>query len=471
MPDPCESALLTDLSQLAMLQAYWQHAMEEVAVFELYVRRLPVHRGFMVAAGLEQAVEFIERARFSPEELEWIEACGRFAPGFARWLSGLRFTGDVWALPEGTLFFPDEPILRVVAPIAQAQWLETRLLNLVHYQTAIASKAARSVLAAQARDVIDFGLRRAHGAEAGLLAARAAYLAGFAGTTNALAGLRFGIPVFGTMAHSFVQAHDEEAAAFARFAESFPDHGVMLLDTYDTLAAARCVAHMAPSLAARGIRIKAVLLDSGNLGELSRQVRAVLDGAGLCDVMILASGNLDEYQIHALTGAGAPIDGYGVGTSLVTSSDAPSLDAVYKLQEYDGQARRKRSSGKSTWPGRRQVWRHRDGNGCFVGDVVGLQGEAQAGEPLLQPVMREGCRAVPLPGLAQVRQRCRDQLACLSPGLQSLRPPWPPYPVEVSARVRALAAAVDRRECANCGRVAGECEWGSRDLRPAALKP
>jgi len=441
-----ESALLTDLYQLTMLQAYWQHRMDEIAVFELFVRKLPAERAFLVAAGLEQALEFIEQARFAPDELEWIEASGRFAPGFSRWLSELRFTGDVWAMPEGTLFFSDEPILRVVAPIAQAQWLETRLLNLVHFETTIASKAVRSVLAAEGRDLIDFGLRRAHGAEAGLLASRAAYLAGFTGTATALAGAHFGIPVYGTMAHSFVQAHDGEFAAFTRFAESFPRNAVLLLDTYDTVAAAHCVAQLAPQLAARGIRVKGVRLDSGDLGALARAVRTVLDRTGLHEVTIFASGNLDEYRVQALVAEGAPIDSFGVGTSMTTSSDAPYLDAVYKLQEYAGIARRKRSTGKSTWPGRKQVWRRRDRDGCLCGDLVALEEEPQQGQALLQAVMRAGRRVTASPTLESARLRCRDQLAALPPALRRLHPPWPNYRVEISAGLQALAAAVDRRQ-------------------------
>jgi nicotinate phosphoribosyltransferase len=444
MKSASESALLTDLYQLTMLQAYWQHGMDGEAVFELFVRKLPEHRAFLVAAGLEQALDFIAQARFADDELAWIERSGRFAPGFAPWLSELRFTGDVWALPEGTVFFADEPILRVTAPIAQAQWLETRLLNLIHFQTAIASKAARTVLAAQGRPLIDFGLRRAHGAEAGLLAARAAYLAGFAGTATVLAGARFGIPVFGTMAHSFVQAHDDEVEAFARFAESFPQHTVLLLDTYDTLAAARRVVELAPRLAARGIRIKGVRLDSGDLAGLARAVRRILDDGGLKEATIFASGNLDEARVAELVAAGAPIDSFGIGTSLTTSSDAPYLDAVYKLQEYAGAARRKRSTGKSTWPGRKQVWRRRDANGLFCGDLVALQEEPGDGEPLLVPVMRGGQRLAQ-PSLEEARRRCREQLAALPPALRALAAPPSAYPVTISAGVRALAGAVDAR--------------------------
>jgi len=447
MTDITRSLLLTDLYQLTMLQAYWQHRMNEVAVFELFVRKLPPGRRFMVAAGLESALDLIENARLDSAELAWVDGCGRFAPGFAEWLGNLRFTGDLWAIPEGTVFFPAEPILRVVAPIAEAQWLETRLLNLVHLQTLIATKAAHCVLAADGRDLIDFGLRRAHGAEAGLLAARSAWLSGFAGTATALAGLRFGIPVFGTMAHSFVQAHDSEAAAFKAFAESFPDNAVLLIDTYDTVAAAHTVAHIAPELAARGIHVKGVRLDSGDLDALSREVRSVLDGAGLTDAIIFASGNLDEQILHELVAARAPIDSYGIGTSLTTSSDAPALDAVYKLQEYAGLARRKRSAGKATWPGRKQVWRFTGEQGNFGHDVVALESEGYEGTPLLNEVMHRGARLGAVVELADSRRLCADQLAHLPPALRASPTgvSATAYPVNISARVQALADEVDRR--------------------------
>jgi len=349
-------------------------------------------------------------------------------------------------MPEGTVFFPNEPILRVVAPIAEAQWLETRILNLIHFQTVIASKAARAVLAADGRALIDFGLRRAHGAEAGVLAARAAYLAGFAGTATAYAGHRFGIPVFGTMAHSFVQAHDDEAQAFTDFAESFPDNAMLLIDTYDTVAGARCVAGIAPRLAERGIRIKGVRLDSGDLDALSREVRRVLDAAGLRDAVIFASGNLDEQRVHALVAAGAPITSFGVGTSLTISSDAPYLDAVYKLQEYAGQARRKRSAGKATWPGRKQVFRTLDAGGRLAGDTVALADETFPGVPMLAEVLHGGQRIAPSPPLALARTRCAAQLAALPPRLRTLDGPWPAYPVTISLAIRTLADDVDQRQ-------------------------
>jgi nicotinate phosphoribosyltransferase len=443
--EAAHSLLLTDLYQLTMLQAYWQHGMQAPAVFELFVRALPPCRRFLVAAGLESVLDLASHARFTPEELAWIDGCGRFAPGFAQWLEGLRFEGDLHALPEGTLFFPNEPMLQVVAPIVQAQLLETRILNLLHFQTVVASKAARAVLAAEGRTLIDFGLRRAHGAEAGLLAARSAWLAGFDGTATALAGPRFGIPVFGTMAHSFVQAHDDEAAAFERFAESFPTNAVLLIDTYDTLAAARKVVALAPRLAARGIRVKGVRLDSGDLEALSVGVRKLLDEAGLREAIIFASGNLDEYRVRELVRAGAPIDSFGVGTALTTSSDAPYLDAVYKLQEYDGRPRRKRSTGKATWPGRKQVWRQRDADGRIARDVVGLADEQQPGTPLLVEVMRAGQPLAP-GSLLDARHRCAYELGRLPPALATIDVDAvaPGYPVEISPRVRALASELDR---------------------------
>ena len=419
------SPLLTDLYQLTMLQAYYEQDMTETAVFELFVRKLPPGREFLVAAGLEQALAYLEGLRFAPEDLQWIERSGHFRADFATRLEQLRFTGDVHAMPEGTLFFPDEPILRVAAPMPEAQLVETRLLNLVHFQTVIASKAAHVRRAAPGKGLIDFGLRRAHGAEAGLLAARAAYLAGFDGSATALAAPRFGIPVFGTMAHSFVQAHESEAGAFAHFAAAFPNNAVLLVDTYDTLQGAR-------RAAATPGKLKGVRLDSGDLDALSRQLRRILDDAGHRDAIIFASGNLDEARIAALVAAGAPIDSFGVGTSLTTSADAPYLDAVYKLQEYAGRARRKRSTGKATWPGRKQVWRKLDAAGHYERDVVTVEGDAQPGAALLTPVMRGG-RRLAQPALAEMREHCRAGLARL-----------PAPVVEIAPALRRLADEVDR---------------------------
>jgi len=441
--NPLSSPLLTDLYQLTMLQAYFEAGMVGTAVFELFVRKLPPARNFLVAAGLEQAVEFLEGLRFGPEELAWIRSSGLFKPEFAAHLERLRFTGDVHAMPEGTVFFPNEPVLRVTAPMPEAQLVESRLLNLVHFEVMVASKAARSVLAAPGKLLVDFGLRRAHGGEAGLLAARAAFLAGFSGSSVALAGPRFGVPVFGTMAHSFVQAHDSEVAAFRHFARAFPGSALLLIDTYDTVGAARKVAAIAPELAREGISVRGVRLDSGNLGQLARDVRAVLDDAGLQATTIFASGNLDERQVRDLVAAGAPIDGFGVGTSLVTSSDAPSLDAVYKLQEYAGRPRRKRSTGKATWPGRKQVYRRSGADGRFAGDTVTAEADPQPGEPLLEPVMSGGKRVRALPTLATARERARAQLARLPAALAGLDDALVPYPVEIAPSLHVLAAEVD----------------------------
>lgn len=427
--DAAKSALLTDLYQLTMLQAYFERGMTETAVFELFVRKLPPGRDFLVAAGLDQALQFAAGLRFGEQELDWIRSCGIFKPRFAEELARLRFTGDIHAMPEGTVFYPNEPILRVTAPMPEAQLLETRILNLVHFQTVIASKAAHVRLAAPGKGLIDFGLRRAHGAEAGLYAARASFLAGFDGSATAAAAPLFGIPVFGTMAHSFVQAHDSESAAFAHFAAAFPDNAVLLVDTYDTVEGVR------KAVAVPG-KLKGVRLDSGDLDALSKEARKILDAAGRSGAIIFASGNLDEARIAELIAAGAPIDSFGVGTSLTTSADAPYLDAVYKLQEYAGRPRRKRSTGKATWPGRKQVYRHYADEGRFARDVVALERDAQAGEPLIHPVMVRGQR-LPQPVLVESRTHFLEQLRRLPARL--------PYPVEIAPALRALAEEVDRR--------------------------
>ncbi|MCL5059606.1 MAG: nicotinate phosphoribosyltransferase [Candidatus Thermoplasmatota archaeon] len=440
--NPATSVLLTDLYQLTMLQGYHDAGMEDVAVFEFFVRRLRPGRGFLLAAGLEHALEFLEQVHFTPEELEWLASTGRFRPAFLASLETLRFTGDVHAMPEGTVFFPNEPILRVTAPIAQAQLVETRLINLLHLQTLIASKAARSVLVAPDRLLVDFGLRRAHGAEAGLLAARASYLAGFSGTSTVLAGQQFGIPLFGTMAHSFVQAHDDEALAFEHFAHAQPENVVLLIDTWDTEAAAHKVVALAPRLATAGIRIKGVRIDSGDLAGHARRVRAILDAGGLNHVMIFASGDLDEVALRDMLAVAAPVDGFGVGTRMDTSSDLPYLDCAYKLQEYAGKARRKRSEGKATWPGRKQVYRRHDADGRMARDVVTLESDAQPGEPLLEPVMREGRRLAQAPSLPDVRRHAAANLARLPEPLRRLEEFE--YRVEISPVLHTLAAQVDR---------------------------
>ena len=441
--DPGKSPLLTDLYQLNMMQAYLDHDDTKLAVFEFFVRKLPARRGFLLNAGLEQALEFLKQLRFSSDELDWLAGTGRFGRNLVDYLRELRFTGDVHAMPEGTVFFANEPILRITAPLPLAQLIETRLMNIIQLQLLVASKAARMLLAAPGKLMVDFGLRRAHGAEAGLMAARASYIAGFAGTATVLADKVFGIPIFGTMAHSFIEAHDDEKAAFEMFARSRPDNLTLLIDTYDTEAGARKVVALAPALAARGIAVRAVRLDSGDLIALSKNVRRILDAGGLADVRIFASGGLDEDAVSRMLRAGAPIDGFGMGTSLTTSSDVPSLDCVYKLQEYAGLPRRKQSIGKETWPGRKQVWRRYDQTGSMCGDVLSVETDQQEGEPLLHLVMQGGSRVAPSPKLADIRMRAERELKRLPEPLRRLE--TENYPVEVGEALSRLAAEVDKR--------------------------
>ena len=433
------AALLTDLYQLTMLQSDYEHGMEETAVFEFFARGLPENRGFLIACGLEQVLDYLETVRFTPKELDWLSTYGRFSSDFIDKLATFRFTGDVYAMPEGTVFFPDEPILRVVAPLPEAQLVETRIINLLQFQTVIASKAARMVLAAPGKTLVDFGLRRAHGAEAGLLAARASYVAGLSGTATVEAGKLWDVPLFGTMAHSFIQAHDDEAVAFEHFARSHPDNVVLLIDTYDTEDGARKVVDLAKKLAADGISIHGVRLDSGDLGDHAVKVRRILDDGGLQETTIFASGDLDEYKLAAL--ADTPITGFGIGTKLTTSADAPYLDCAYKLQEYAGKPRRKRSEGKATWPGRKQVFRKLNMGGRIDADTLTLEGDEGSGIPLIMPVMEAGKRLA-TPSLGQIRARAATALATLPDAARRLESPKP-VPVTVAPALHALAKQVD----------------------------
>ncbi len=443
MPVSLTSPLLTDLYQLTMLQGYLARGMQEIATFEFFVRELPEGRNFLVAAGLEQALEYLEGFAFSPEEIAWLAGTGRFREEVLEWLRTVRFTGSVWAVPEGTIVFQDEPLLRVVAPLPQAQLVESRLINLLHFQTLIASKAARCVLAAPGKLLVDFGMRRAHGAEAGLYAARAAWIAGFDGTATVSAGARFSIPIFGTMAHAFIEAHDSEMDAFRSFAHAQPGNVVLLIDTYDTERAAHKVVRLQQELAAEGITIQGVRIDSGDLERQARAVRAILDQGGCRHVTIFSSGSLDEYRLQALLQSGAPIDGFGVGTLLDTSADRPYLDCAYKLQEYAGTPRRKRSEGKATWPGRKQVWRQlRDG--FFHHDILTVEGDPQPGRALMREVMRNGRRTDPPESLAVIRARLAEQLRALPTRLRSLSARQP-YDVRISPALQALAREADRR--------------------------
>ncbi|MBV6474877.1 MAG: nicotinate phosphoribosyltransferase [Rhodocyclaceae bacterium] len=438
------SALLTDLYQLTMLQVYHDRGMNGTAVFEFFVRKMPEHRNFLLAAGLEQVLDYLETLRFTEQELDWLAGCGRFGRGFVDSLAALRFTGDVAAMAEGTPFFPDEPILRVAAPLPQAQLVETRIINLLQFQVMVAAKAARVRLAAPGKLLVDFGLRRAHGAEAGLHSARASYLAGFDGSSNVQAGMLWDIPLYGTMAHSYIQAHDSEMQAFEDFARSHPKATTLLIDTYDTEGAARRLAPLARRLAGEGIAVNAVRIDSGDLAAHARNVRQILDTDGLPGVKVFASGNLDEYRVRDLVAGGAPIEGFGVGTRMNTSADAPYLDCAYKLQEYAGLPRRKRSEGKATWPGRKQVLRSVGQDGRLAGDLLTSADAAPAGEGLLREVMRGGNRLAPSPPLQEVRRHALAELARLPDALRGLAAA-PAYPVTVAEPLRALAREVDGR--------------------------
>jgi nicotinate phosphoribosyltransferase len=426
-----------------MVQAYLDRGEDKQAVFEFFIRRLPPQRGFLLAAGLADALDYLEGLRFSAQEIDWLKSSKRFRPNLIDYLAAFRFTGDVHAMPEGTACFPSEPLLRVSAPLPQAQLVETRLINILHYQTLIASKAARMVLAAPGKNLADFGLRSAHGAEAGLFSARASYIAGFGGAANVEAGARYGVPVVGTMAHSFVQVHDDEARAFEDFARARPDGVILLIDTYDTEAGARKVVELAPRLKADGIAIRGVRIDSGDLAAAARKVRAILDAGGLTDVIIVVSGGINEHVLQQMMAAKVPIDAFGIGVNLDASVDAPALDCAYKLQEYAGKPRRKLSEGKATWPGRKQVWRRYGPDGRMAGDVLSLEDDDQAGTPLLRLAMRDGKRIQPTPMLAEVRAHAGRELEQLPEPLRRLEPEAS-YPVEVAEKLVKLAAQADR---------------------------
>ena len=435
--------LLTDLYELTMLQTYYEHGMTDEAVFELFMRRAP-ERGFFVSAGLDQALGWLENLVFGDEELEWMAGSGLFNAAFIERMRDFRFTGTVRAMPEGSLFFAEEPVLQIVAPLPEAQLIESRLMNIVHYQTLIASKAVRSRMAAGDVPVIDFGMRRAHGGEAGTWAARACYLAGFGATATCLGSARYNIPPTGTMAHAFILAHDDEATAFERFARSHPDNVVLLIDTYDVRRGAERVVEVAEKLAPDGIRIHGVRIDSGDLAANARMTRSILDAGGLTETRIIVSGGLDEYRIEALQRENAPIDGIGVGSNVDTSADAPFLDSAYKLHLYQDRPRGKHSAGKTDLPGRKQVFRHIEA-GRMSGDVIGLADEDLPGSPLLETVMREGQRVGEGQAwdLESARLRLGDGLTQLAPDYRALREP-DAYPVTLSPGLVALRDALAR---------------------------
>jgi len=422
-------ALFTDLYELTMMQAWLAEGLTDTAVYTLFVRRLPARRNFLLACGIDAVLDHLEQLTFSDEDLDYLRGLGSFSEDFLTWLRGFRFTGDIYAVAEGTPVFANEPIMEIVAPIASAQLVETVVMNQIHVQTVLASKAARIVAAARGRTVIDFGTRRAHGIDAAVKGARAYYVAGVNATSNLLAGKQYGIPVAGTMAHSYVQTHDDERDAFRAFARMFRGT-VLLVDTYDTLRGVeRAIEtiHSAPD----DLGVSALRLDSGDIDALSRETRRRLDAAGLQRIRIFVSSDLDEHVITRLLAAGAPVDGFGVGTGMAVSADAPSLDLVYKLAEYAGRGRTKLSREKSVLPGRKQVFRRVE-HGRAVADVIGLADERLEGEPLLRRVMRGGTREGAPTELKMIRDATAEQLASLPTHVTALEAADPPYPVSIS---------------------------------------
>lgn len=436
-------ALLTDLYEFTMAAAYVaEGTAERSATFSLFVRDLPPERGFLVAAGLDDALAWLEGLHFGPADLEVLRATGvDFGGEFLDWLGQARFTGTVRAVPEGTVVFAGEPLLEVDAPLAVAQLAETFLLNQVTLQTTLATKCARCRLAAGDATVVDFALRRTQGADAGMKVVRCARIAGIDATSNVAGAARYGLPAAGTMAHSYVQAHgdeEEEEAAFRVFARRYGEQTVLLVDTYDTVRGVERAIAVAREMREQGVELRGVRLDSGDLAELSRRTRELLDEAGFPGMRILASGGLDEYEVERLRAAGAPIDAFGIGTGMGVSRDAPTLDSVYKLVQLDGRPLRKTSEGKATWPGRKQVWRRAG----FAGDVLGLAGEAAPprAEPLLVEVMRDGRRTDPgATDLDAAAGRCRAALAALPEGVRRLRRA-DAYAVEPSEALAELTA-------------------------------
>jgi nicotinate phosphoribosyltransferase len=447
--DPHEVSLLNDLYEFTVAAAFFERGMTGVASFEVMVRRFPASRGYMIAAGLERVLELIEDFHFDTAALEHLESLHLFKPEFLAHLAQLRFSGSVRAIPDGSIFFAGEPVMEVRGPLIEVQLLEPLILNQLGFASLTATKAARCFSVASGRRLVEFGLRRGQGADATLIAARSAYMAGFSGTSNVLAGKRYGMPVFGTMSHSFIMAHESERQAFEDFVRSFPRLNTMLVDTYDTAQGVRNVAELAKRLAADDIKIQAVRLDSGDLYHLSRQARAILDQQGLNEIAIFASGNLDEYRIAELLRAGAPIDAFGVGTSLTVSDDAPSADYTYKLTDFAGRPRLKTSAGKATMPGRKQVFRGIDAGGHFAQDLIGLMDESSAGvtrefkpaiakiTPMLQTVFDNGRRAEAAVTLDRSRDRFMSEFAMLGAKQRSLTNPAA-YPVRVTAALNAM---------------------------------
>ncbi len=438
---PQNMGLLTDLYELVMADSYLRHGMNEPATFDLFIRGLPPNRSFLVSAGLEQVLYYLEHLRFDDEQIRYLAGLRLFSDDFLKYLRGFHFTGDVWAIPEGELVFAMEPLVEVTAPRIEAQLVETFLLNTLNFQAMIASKAARVVLAAAGRGVVDFSPRRDHAADAAMKVARASYVAGCVGTSNVLAGMHYGIPVYGTMAHSYVMSFADELSAFQAFARDFPHNAVLLIDTYDTIQGARNAVTVAREMASRGHRLRGIRIDSyetiEELAALSRRVRAICDDAGQTEVQVFLSGDLDEYRIEELLAKGAAAGAFGVGTRMGTSEDVPNLGGVYKLVEDRSGPKIKLSTGKATLPGRKQVWRVQASTGAMR-DTITLRDDPSPPDatPLLTQVMAGG-QTIRRDSLDAMRSRCHDRLAGLPQALRDLQA-TPPPPVGLSDRLQAL---------------------------------
>lgn len=439
-PKPTSLGLFTDLYELAMSQCYFEEGMDAPATFSLFVRKFPPNRSYFVSAGLEDVLRYLEDFHFAPEDIDYLHQTDMFSADFLDYLKNVGFTGEVWAMPEGRLYFCDEPILEITAPIIEAQLVETYVINQMNLQSLIATKAARTIWAVQGRSVVDFGLRRTQGVDAGLKVTRSSYIAGCQSTSNVLAGLQYKIPVTGTMAHSFVASFEHESDSFRAFARSFPDDTVLLIDTYDTIQGAHKAVEVGKEMEANGKRLVGVRLDSGDILRLSKEVRRILDEAGLGYVKIVASGGLDEYQADHLVRNGAPIDSFGVGTKMAVSADAPWLDIVYKLVRYQDRPVLKLSTDKASLPDEKQVFRYRGEDGYLAKDVVALRSENTnntGSEPLLSRVMGGGKTLIRLPDVQEIRKRLREEFSLLPLNYKSINEPEC-YPVEISSRLRSL---------------------------------
>ena len=443
LPLPLDDlGLFTDLYELTMSQAFFRQGMNAVATFSLFTRTYPDNRGYFIAAGLEAVLDYLCNLSFSVESIDYLKSTGMFANDFLEYLKGLKFTGSVRAIPEGRLYFTEEPAIEITAPLIEAQLAETLIINQVNLQCLLATKAARCVWAAQGRGIADFASRRTQGTDAALKMARASYIAGFSSTSNVLAASRYGIPPVGTMAHSFISSFSSELTAFRAYAESFPDRTVLLVDTYDTITGTWNAVQVAKELEENGNNLVAVRLDSGNFNELSRKVRRILDSSGLAYVKILASGGLDEYELEALTEGGAPIDMYGVGTKAGVSADAPWSDMGYKLVSYDGKPVMKLSRDKASLPGAKQVYRTKDMKGMFARDIIAVESEnLPGGLPLLEEFMKKGERTSPATSLEEIRARFQEDFSALDDRFKVLKNP-PRFPVGLSGKLERLTSEV-----------------------------